>query len=158
MTGEKVLLAEDDAGIRTVVSQALSRQGYEVQATSVAAALWRWIAAGEGDVVITDVALPDENTLDLLPRIRTLRPDLPVIVMSAQNTLLTAVRAAERGRLRVSAQAVRHRQSGGDGRSARCPSRQARAGRRPRTAVTRSSCRSSAARRRCRRSTGSSPG
>jgi two-component system nitrogen regulation response regulator GlnG len=59
--------------------------------------LWRWIAAGEGDVVITDVGLPDENSLDLLPRIRTLRPDLPVIVMSAQNTLLTAVRAAERG-------------------------------------------------------------
>ncbi|MGD9509082.1 MAG: nitrogen regulation protein NR(I) [Geminicoccaceae bacterium] len=97
MTGQKVLLAEDDAGIRTVVSRALSRQGYDVQATSVAAALWRWIAAGDGDVVITDVALPDENTLDLLPRIRNLRPDLPVIVMSAQNTILTAVRAAERG-------------------------------------------------------------
>jgi two-component system, NtrC family, nitrogen regulation response regulator GlnG len=97
MSGEKILLAEDDSAIRTVVSRALSRQGYEVQATSVAAALWRWIAAGEGDVVITDVALPDENSLDLLPRIRTLRPDLPVIVMSAQNTLLTAVRAAERG-------------------------------------------------------------
>jgi two-component system nitrogen regulation response regulator GlnG len=97
MTGEKILLAEDDTGIRTVVSRALSRQGYEVQATSVASALWRWIAAGDGDVVITDVGLPDENSLDLLPRIRTLRPDLPVIVMSAQNTLLTAVRAAERG-------------------------------------------------------------
>ena len=97
MTGEKVLLAEDDAAIRTVVNRALTRQGYDVQATSVAAALWRWIAAGEGDVVITDVALPDENSLDLLPRIRHLRPDLPVIVMSAQNTLLTAVRAAERG-------------------------------------------------------------
>src|SRR3954471_5434042 len=97
MSGEKVLLAEDDAAIRTVVSRALSRQGYEVQATSVASSLWKWIAAGEGDVVITDVALPDENSLDLLPRIRTLRPDLPVIVMSAQNTLLTAVRAAERG-------------------------------------------------------------
>ena len=97
MTGQKILLAEDDAGIRTVVSRALSRQGYDVQATSVAAALWRWIAAGDGDVVITDVALPDENTLDLLPRIRNLRPELPVIVMSAQNTILTAVRAAERG-------------------------------------------------------------
>ena len=57
MSGEKVLLAEDDAAIRTVVSRALSRQGYDVQATSVAAALWRWIAAGDGDVVITDVAL-----------------------------------------------------------------------------------------------------
>jgi two-component system nitrogen regulation response regulator GlnG len=97
MSGEKILIAEDDAAIRTVVSRALTRHGYEVQATSVASALWRWIAAGEGEVVITDVGLPDENSLDLLPRIRNLRPDLPVIVMSAQNTLLTAVRAAERG-------------------------------------------------------------
>ncbi len=95
--GETVLIAEDDAGIRTVIARALSRQGYRVQATSVASALWRWIADGDGDVVITDVALPDENSLDLLPRIKNFRPDLPIIVMSAQNTLLTAVRATERG-------------------------------------------------------------
>src|SRR5262249_35676840 len=93
VTGETVLIAEDDAGIRTVLARALSRQGYRVQATSVASALWRWIADGDGDVVITDVALPDENSLDLLPRIKSFRPDLPIIVMSAQNTLLTAVRA-----------------------------------------------------------------
>ena len=97
MSGETVLIAEDDAAIRTVVSRALSRQGYNVHATSVASALWRWISEGQGDVVITDVALPDENSLDLLPRIKSLRPDLPIIVMSAQNTLLTAVRATERG-------------------------------------------------------------
>jgi two-component system nitrogen regulation response regulator GlnG len=97
MTAPLVLLAEDDQAIRTVVSRALVRQGYRVQATSVASALWRWIADGEGDVVITDAMLPDENSLDLLPRIKSLRPELPVIVMSAQNTLLTAVRATERG-------------------------------------------------------------
>ena len=67
-----------------------------VAATGTAATLWRWIAEGEGDVVITDVVLPDENALDLLPRIKKLRPDLPVIVMSAQNTLMTAITAAER--------------------------------------------------------------
>jgi two-component system nitrogen regulation response regulator GlnG len=97
MAGETILIAEDDAGIRTVLARALSRQGYRVQATSVASALWRWITDGDGDVVITDVALPDENSLDLLPRIKSFRPDLPIIVMSAQNTLLTAVRATERG-------------------------------------------------------------
>ena len=97
MSGETVLIAEDDAGIRTVIARALSRQGYRIQATSVASALWRWIADGDGDVVITDVGLPDENSLDLLPRIKNFRPDLPIIVMSAQNTLLTAVRATERG-------------------------------------------------------------
>src|SRR5690606_14001414 len=90
-------IAEDDAAIRTVVTRALARQGYRVLATSVASTLWRWVASGQGEVVITDVALPDENTLDLLPRIKSLRPELPIIVMSAQNTLLTAVRATERG-------------------------------------------------------------
>ena len=97
MAERTILLAEDDAGIRTVVSRALAREGYTVQATSTAAALWRWIEDGAGELAILDVVLPDENTLDLLPRIKRRRPDLPVIVMSAQNTLLTAVRATERG-------------------------------------------------------------
>jgi two-component system nitrogen regulation response regulator GlnG len=92
-----VILADDDAGIRTVVSRALAREGYQVQATGTAATLWRWVEDGAGDVAILDVVLPDENTLDLLPRIRQRRPQLPIIMMSAQNTLLTAVRATERG-------------------------------------------------------------
>jgi two-component system nitrogen regulation response regulator GlnG len=97
MAEPTVILADDDGGIRTVISRALSRQGYRVQATATAATLWRWIEDGTGDVAIMDVVLPDENTLDLLPRIRQRRPGLPIIVMSAQNTLLTAVRATERG-------------------------------------------------------------
>ena len=80
-----------------MLSQALGREGYEVRTTGTAAGLWRWIEAGEGDLVITDVVMPDENGLDLIPRIRKLRPGLRVIVMSARNTLLTAVKATERG-------------------------------------------------------------
>ena len=97
MAERTILLAEDDASIRTVVSRALAREGYSIQATTSAAALWRWIEDGAGELAILDVVLPDENALDLLPRIKRRRPDLPVIVMSAQNTLLTAVRATERG-------------------------------------------------------------
>jgi two-component system nitrogen regulation response regulator GlnG len=92
-----ILVADDDAAIRTVINQALSRAGYEVRSTSNAATLWRWIGQGDGDLVITDVVMPDENAFDLLPRIKKLRPDLPVIVMSAQNTFMTAIRASERG-------------------------------------------------------------
>jgi two-component system nitrogen regulation response regulator GlnG len=92
-----VIVADDDAGIRTVISRALAREGYRVQATGTAATLWRWIEDGTGEVAILDVVLPDENTLDLMPRIKQRRPGLPVIMMSAQNTLLTAVRATERG-------------------------------------------------------------
>ncbi|MED5517907.1 MAG: nitrogen regulation protein NR(I), partial [Pseudomonadota bacterium] len=65
--------------------------------TDAAATLWHWIEQGDGDLVITDVMMPDGNGLDLLPRIKRLRPDLRIIVMSAQNTLLTALRANERG-------------------------------------------------------------
>ncbi|NQW10909.1 MAG: nitrogen regulation protein NR(I) [Alphaproteobacteria bacterium] len=92
-----ILIADDDRAIRTVLSQALTRLGHEVKSTGTAAGLWRWVQDGEGDLVITDVVMPDENGLDLLPRIRKHRPDLRVIVMSAQNTLLTAVKASERG-------------------------------------------------------------
>jgi len=92
-----ILVADDDRAIRTVLNQALARLGHEVRMTGNAATLWRWIADGEGDLVITDVIMPDENGLDLIPRIKKLRPELRVIVMSAQNTLLTAVKATERG-------------------------------------------------------------
>ena len=97
MAAPTILVADDDGAIRTVVSQALGRAGYEVRATGNAATLWRWVSDGDGDIVITDVIMPDENGLDLIPRIRGIRPELRIIVMSAQNTLLTAVKATERG-------------------------------------------------------------
>ena len=97
MSAATVLVADDDHGIRTVLTQALGRAGYDVRTTGNASTLWRWVADGDGDLVITDVMMPDENGLDLIPRIKKLRPDLHIIVMSAQNTLLTAVKAAERG-------------------------------------------------------------
>jgi len=97
MTKATILVADDDAAIRTVLNQALSRAGYEVRITSNATTLWRWISAGEGDLVITDVVMPDENAFDLLPRIRRMRPELPVLVMSAQNTFMTAIKASESG-------------------------------------------------------------
>jgi len=92
-----VLVADDDGAIRTVLNQALSRSGYEVRVTSNIATLWRWIAAGEGDLVITDVIMPDGDAFELLPRIKRTRPELPVVVMSAQNTFMTAIKASERG-------------------------------------------------------------
>jgi two-component system, NtrC family, nitrogen regulation response regulator GlnG len=92
-----ILVADDDGAIRTVLNQALVRAGYMPRATGNAATLWRWVSQGEGDCVITDVVMPDENAFDLIPRIKRLRPELPIIVMSAQNTLMTALSAAEKG-------------------------------------------------------------
>jgi two-component system, NtrC family, nitrogen regulation response regulator GlnG len=97
MPAGSILVADDDAAIRTVLNQALSRAGYEVRSTGNAATLWRWVSQGDGDLVITDVVMPDENAFELIPRIKKLRPNLPIIVMSAQNTFMTAIRASERG-------------------------------------------------------------
>src|ERR1700727_863266 len=97
MTPPTVLIADDDRSIRTVLTQALGRSGYQVRSTGNAATLWRWVEEGEGDLVITDVVMPDANGLDLIPRIQAVRPSLRIIVMSAQSTLMTAVKAAQRG-------------------------------------------------------------
>ncbi|MGO4907894.1 response regulator [Pseudorhodobacter sp. W20_MBD10_FR17] len=90
-----VLVADDDRTIRTVLTQALTRAGCKVHATSSLTTLMRWVEEGKGDLVISDVMMPDGNGLEALPQISKLRPGLPVIVISAQNTIMTAIQAAE---------------------------------------------------------------
>ena len=90
-----ILVADDDRTIRTVLTQALTRAGCKVHATSSLVTLMRWVEEGKGDLVISDVVMPDGNGLDQLPRINALRPGLPVIVISAQNTIMTAIQATE---------------------------------------------------------------
>ena len=90
-----VLVADDDRTIRTVLTQALTRAGCKVHATSSLTTLMRWVGEGKGDVVISDVIMPDGNGLEMLPKIGQDRPGLPVIVISAQNTIMTAIQAAE---------------------------------------------------------------
>ncbi|WP_171237686.1 response regulator [Ruegeria sp. HKCCA5763] len=90
-----VLVADDDRTIRTVLTQALTRAGCKVHATSSLTTLMRWVGEGKGDVVISDVVMPDGNGLEMLPKIAEDRPGLPVIVISAQNTIMTAIQAAE---------------------------------------------------------------
>ncbi|NUB43198.1 response regulator [Fertoebacter nigrum] len=90
-----VLVADDDRTIRTVLTQALTRAGCKVHATSSLMTLMRWVEEGKGDLVISDVIMPDGNGLEALPRIGKMRPGLPVIVISAQNTIMTAIQAAE---------------------------------------------------------------
>ena len=107
MPAGSILVADDDAAIRTVLNQALSRAGYEVRSTGNAATLWRWISQGDGDLVITDVVMPDESAFDLLPRIKK------VAAGSADHHHERAEHVHDRDprlrarRLRISAEAVR---------------------------------------------------
>lgn len=90
-----ILVADDDRTIRTVLTQALTRAGCKVHATSSLVTLMRWVEEGKGDLVISDVMMPDGNGLESLPKISAERPGLPVIIISAQNNIMTAIQAAE---------------------------------------------------------------
>ena len=93
----RILLADDDSSLRFVLSQALGKEGYNVRATGNVATLSKWVRDGEGDLVLSDVYMGDECVFDALPAMRSARPTLPVIVMSAQSTVATALSAAGAG-------------------------------------------------------------
>lgn len=92
-----VLVVDDDAAIRAVVGQALRRAGHHVTSVASLAEMRRAIDRQRPDVLVTDVVLPDGNGLDMVADLVAANPGLPVIVLSAQNTLTTAVRATEVG-------------------------------------------------------------
>lgn len=93
----RILLADDDSSLRFVLSQALGKEGYAVRATGNVATLSKWVREGEGDLVLSDVYMGDDCVFDALPAMRAARPNLPVIVMSAQSTVSTALSAAGAG-------------------------------------------------------------
>ena len=97
MKNVKIIVADDDKAIRLVLETALKRSGFEVTITENAAGLWRLVQENFADLIITDVVMPDENAFDLIPKIRKVNPNVPIIVMSAQNTLMTAIKANELG-------------------------------------------------------------
>ncbi len=97
MTTPYVLLADDDRAIRLVAQKALEKAGFRVHSVDRISSLMEVIVNPEFQVLVTDVAFPDGDALDLLPEIKSRRPDLPIILMSARSTLLTAVKAQERG-------------------------------------------------------------
>lgn len=97
MPGGAILLVDDDDAIRVVVAQALRRAGHSVRSASSIAELDRELAASRPDVLLTDVVLPDGDGIDVTQRLSREMPELPVIVLSARNTLSTAVRANEAG-------------------------------------------------------------
>ncbi len=94
---KKILVVDDDKSIRLVLSTALTRSGFLVKTSATTAGFWSLLNDDEFDVMITDVGLPDGDTLDVLPKIQTLNPKMKIIVISAKSTLITAVRAERKG-------------------------------------------------------------
>lgn len=90
-----VLLVEDDGAIATVITAALEDEGFAIERCSSVAARDAILTARNFDVMLTDVMLEDGDGLTTLDKARNAAPDMPVIVLSAQNTLDTAVRASD---------------------------------------------------------------
>lgn len=93
----RVLVLEDDDSLRFVISKALSRAGFDVRATASPDTAMDRMARREADALVADVLLGRENFLDRLDELARLRPDAPVVVMSAQTTASTALGAARHG-------------------------------------------------------------
>jgi two-component system nitrogen regulation response regulator GlnG len=92
---DPILLVEDDAAIATVIIAALEDEGFAIAHCTGIAARDRLLEARQYAVMLTDVILEDGDGLASLSAVRAKAPDMPVIVLSAQNTLDTAVRASE---------------------------------------------------------------
>lgn len=93
----RVLILEDDESLRLVIAKALSRAGFEVRATASADAALERLVRREVDVLLADVLLGRESFLDRLDEVSRVRPDIPVIIMSAQTTARTAIEAGKAG-------------------------------------------------------------
>ncbi|WBQ13788.1 response regulator [Hyphomonadaceae bacterium BL14] len=93
----RVLVLEDDDSLRFVISKALSRAGFDVRATASPDTAMDRMIRREADALVADVLLGRENFLDRLDELARLRPDAPVVVMSAQTTAATALGATRRG-------------------------------------------------------------
>lgn len=91
----KVLLIEDDAAIATVITAALEDEGYVVHHSDSIAGRNRLLAEHAYAVMLTDVMLVDGDGIKSLGDVKSAAPDMPLIILSAQNTLDTAVRASE---------------------------------------------------------------
>ena len=97
MSKYKVLLADDDESLRIILTESLLRSGYEVISLKNANELMEKVKSGIGDIVLTDVIMPDGDGIDLIQKIKKLRKDLPIIIMSARSNLLTAIRSNKEG-------------------------------------------------------------
>lgn len=92
-----ILLVEDDASIALVITAALEAEGFRVDRCESISGRDRLLAAGRYALMLTDVALTDGDGIETLGAVRALHPGMPVIILSAQNTLDTAVRASDTG-------------------------------------------------------------
>ncbi|HEU4402105.1 MAG TPA: sigma-54 dependent transcriptional regulator [Candidatus Polarisedimenticolia bacterium] len=94
---DRVLIVDDEKGMRDFLSIMLKREGYAVTAAESAARAAELVARGEFDLVITDIAMPGESGLDVLKQAKTANPETPIIMITAYASTESAVEALKLG-------------------------------------------------------------
>jgi len=97
MASERILIVDDEEGMRRLLSRVLTREGYETSTVGSGADAMRMVAGERFDLVVTDIKMPEMDGLELLQELREYEPSLPVIVMTAYGTIENAVQALRSG-------------------------------------------------------------
>ncbi|MDT8390058.1 MAG: sigma-54 dependent transcriptional regulator [Lentisphaeria bacterium] len=92
-----ILIVDDEASLQYAFGRFFEEAGWAVTAATSGRKALKALAADSFDCLFLDVRLPDADGLDLIPRIRQLAPDLPIVIMTAYGSLETAVRAMDSG-------------------------------------------------------------
>jgi two-component system nitrogen regulation response regulator NtrX len=94
---ESILVVDDEAGVRTSLTGILGDEGYHVEAVDSGEAALALLEGRRFDLLLLDVWLPRMDGLETLSRVRTLDPDVPVVVISGHGSIETAVKAVRMG-------------------------------------------------------------
>ena len=97
VAGEKILIVDDEEGMRRLLARVLAREGYQAVAAESGAEAMRRIGGENFDLVITDIQMPGMNGLALLEELKSFDPALPVVVITAYGTVESAVQALRAG-------------------------------------------------------------
>ncbi len=96
-TNDTILVVDDEPKLARSLALILQRAGYVVTTAASAGEALQLLQAGAYDLVFLDIKLPDQSGVQLLPQIRSLYPDMPVLMLTAHASLETAIEAVRAG-------------------------------------------------------------
>ncbi|CAN5855975.1 sigma-54 dependent transcriptional regulator [soil metagenome] len=97
MARNRILIVDDEPGLRFGVRDFLELQGYEIDEAESCREAQELFRSSRPDIVIADYMLPDGTALDLLPRLKEINPDIPLLILTAHGSIDLAVRAIKEG-------------------------------------------------------------
>ena len=94
---DSVWIIDDDESIRWVLEKSLSEKGFNVASFESAHQVLKKLETDSPNVIISDIRMPGTSGLDLLDQVKNIRPEIPIIIMTAHSDLESAVESYEHG-------------------------------------------------------------